>query len=481
MTQLPSAAQYEKDYTPLPKTSPGNKALIQELSTPDLSEIAGIRSLDKRNQMTAAFDQIVRSLIGKVKKGEFIDDDATQQYVDLIFNTIIQNNHLPERKRRLLVSRDMIANAVCYGEGTFVVTMGLLNKSENESQVAFALAHELAHYELNHVFKKVKQNVEKRTTRNISKKATNILFDDQANTKDLEDLRELVYTETRFSRHLESQADSLAAVYLKNTPYNLVEGIRELMVLDSALYPRYELGDQWFRAFQFSKYPFQNYWLKPKLSVYSAKQDRAFIFAMDSLHSHPEMAARIAALPSLAFDNRPVNHQPDQLVKAISIGAGFECVQTAYDQKQFDLCLYYSLQLLSVYPENSFLTTKIGAMLLRMYIAKEYATNSTFIQDYTAYYPPQLKQVNAFLYNLRKEELGELAYHFLNTRPHFNPNVEMHYYLLWRVCKNTQRTDVQEKIELAYKTKFDKKISSFPDPFQTDVPRTQLIHKPYGF
>src|SRR5690606_29491970 len=93
----------------------------------------------------------LRYLTMLVEDKWFIEDQALETYVNDIMSRLVDANELEERQRTVLVMRTHSVNATNYGKGIFFVTLGMLATIKTEDELAFALAHEIAHDELTHI------------------------------------------------------------------------------------------------------------------------------------------------------------------------------------------------------------------------------------------------------------------------------------------------------------------------------------------
>ena len=73
------------------------------------------------------------------------------QYLQLIVDEIVKaNQSLQGKTFKCYFSRSGVPNATYIGEGIILFHMGLFQRLENESQAAFVIGHELAHFLLQH-------------------------------------------------------------------------------------------------------------------------------------------------------------------------------------------------------------------------------------------------------------------------------------------------------------------------------------------
>ena len=108
-------------------------------------------------------DEILRS--GKVLFG-----DTLTQYVNAVGKKILGNDE-SLKHIRFYTLKSNVVNAFSTNQGIIFVSQGLLAQVKSEAQLAFVLAHELAHYTQRHVIVGFKENMDLMTSRrSISEK-----------------------------------------------------------------------------------------------------------------------------------------------------------------------------------------------------------------------------------------------------------------------------------------------------------------------
>lgn len=126
--------------------------------------------------------------------------------------------------------------------------------------------------------------------------------------------------------------------------------------------------------------------------------------------------------------------------------------------KKYDVALYLALSLRTHHPGNSYIVTTIGRIFLDLYQARyDRLPQHNFYQyvnHYTVGYPDDLATINSFLYNLTKEEMLEIAFHFLNRTETFDRDVEEHYKLLYDISDKISLESVAKEISAAYRSNF---------------------------
>jgi len=154
-----ASAQQPASYTPLKDDSLRLDSIRKTIKDNYRRDSASIKGENKKytiEMYRARLDFINEMFTDK----EFIYTEETNQYLNTIVSEIFKNN--PELKNlgtHFLFSRAYWPNAFSTGEGTIVFNIGLFTKLENESQVVFALCHELSHLYLNHSNKAVEHYI----------------------------------------------------------------------------------------------------------------------------------------------------------------------------------------------------------------------------------------------------------------------------------------------------------------------------------
>lgn len=451
-------AQFEKTFEPLAFYNEEDEELIKALRQQLRDQLATLPSktpLD--NQVRDRYIKITNYLISRVKKKGIVKDELLQEFVESVFNDLVSNTPLKSNPRRVLVAAIPYGNAMCMGEGTFFVTTGLLARIDNESQLAFVLAHEIAHYELGHVRAKIVKDVKTMYEKKVNQGVKNILQNyrdpDEA---EMDSLRRLVYAKNEFSRKQEREADSLGFIIHTNASYNARESAGALAVLDSIDYTKDRLGLALFDDFHFVKYPFDPEWLRGWPSQDSDEPKNVFIFSTDSIRSHPEIILRINALQAMqGYNAAPLNKHLDADIYAINVTSEFENVDLALRARHFSYALLMALELKQSYPQNSYLVSKIGKILLTRAFPDSELFPRGNASAAASTRGDESRMISTFLHNLKPEEAGELAFHFLNSQKNFNLEDAEHYFLLYMACQATDRENVADKIRDSFKERFE--------------------------
>jgi predicted Zn-dependent protease len=398
-------------------------------------------------------------LMDRLDTRGFVKDEELEKRVNHILQQIVLSNDLPARDRLVVIINSNSPNAANYARGLFLVSVALLARIETESELASILAHELAHDEGRHVQQRILKAMEEIVaTKNDSDFGRLFESEDDRLLRELQEYRKLIYGRSSYSRAVEREADSVGLVYVRNAGYDDSHSIRVMELLQTAKEPWFG-RENFFKAFNFARFPFQDYWLRKRLSLYTRKPSTgSLLFEMDSLQTHPELESR------KTFLTQHVQHsgedQTDQKIfDEIRTATQFQTVEASYAMRRYDQCLYFILDLLREYPGDPYLVSRAGKILLDLYEAKNNNTLDQAIAQFTGEYGEQMQEVNTMLHNISKEDMIELAYHFMNIN--FDKTNRSHYYLLWHIAQYTGRDNLKTKVEDLYETTFDDRISAF--------------------
>ncbi len=444
-------AQFEENYTPRSTYSQNSTELIKTLEKQLKATRNSIES-SKKVRINGLYKKRTEALVRVVKNEGFIQDDTLNHILYSVLENINRGNTINSPIKTVLLSRSPDVNAYCVGEGTVILNVGLLARIENESQLGFVLSHEMAHYELEHSKNRTLKYFESNQAKTAQSSFKSLLEGD-INPDEAAELRNWVNNWGRYSRGSELEADSLGYLLFAATKYHHDAPFEVLNMLDSALYPTRPLGDRLFQDLDFKNYPFKKKWLQRRLGIYSMKPS-SLVFNDDSLLTHPDIDNRVAKLANYHTERYAgsENIQSLDLMAIAKKMAQFETVESAFFSRRYDVGLYEALQLKSIYPANRYLTSVIGKILINLY--ENFDFLGMYVPKFTGEYSEELRMVNNFLHNLTKQELGEVAFHFLNNKQNFNMRDDEHYYLLWKVCDLTSKNEVKIKIKESYQAKF---------------------------
>ena len=414
---LPAAA-FGQPYQPLAADTLRALQTVEEKRRLWLGRLPGSSSEWLEQAYASRYDYLRMAVRG----GHLLYGSAVQPFLDSIVAEICRANpDIPAADIFVLPSRYAEPNAASLGDGTILVNAGLLRRLENESQLAFILCHEIAHYTLGHLEASVEQYAAAADDEDFRKELKRL--GKQGNkTEALGLLGKVVYEYRRNSREQEAQADARGLAYFANTAYDARQAARCLELLDNIDQEKYPGTLDVGAALNTKGYPFKSRWLEEESSMFGGRmgQLEEGPFHADSLRTHPACRERMARLEGLAVRHGPdtgaVFLQDSRRFRQWVEAADYEVIEGLYAFGATAEALYHCLVLLAYHPEDPYLNTMAGRCLLRVHAAMGAHSLEDHVPLPGASLRPGYRQLCQVLHNLRMREAAALAYHFLKER-----------------------------------------------------------------
>lgn len=408
----PSICFAQVGYQPIEHDDSYMDQIIQDMEDRYNKDIAGIDGKLKRERKNEYYKRY-QLMVDKTQEGHFITDPSVNKYFTGILNNIITANPvLKDRNLRLLISRYDWPNASCHGEGSIVLNLGLINRLENESQVAFIICHELSHDYMNHVNKAIDEYVESVYSKAAQKelkrlrRATYNKYD-QAQKM----IKNISFDLRRHGREYEVEADSLALVFMKPTKYDTRAAIQALGLLDSIDVSKRSFLIDYKRHFDSEAFQVKNRWFvdesESAFNVSLSKEDQAIA---DSLKTHPDCQERINILQDFQHNKSDLSASSEfkQYIRL----ADYEIVASAFQFNHFGKALFYSFLLLEENPDDIYLHTMVVDCLYELYMHQKNHELGKVLDLPDSRYEENYNQFLNFLHNLRLRDLGKLGHFY---------------------------------------------------------------------
>lgn len=223
--------------------------------------------------------------------GRVLYGDPLTKFVESVAERLLKANEREDllNELRFYVLKSQEVNAYATSNGVVMVTVGLLSRIENESQLAFILAHEIQHYAQKHSLQLYKQRIGQ---------------EKQRGKRDQDETLKSLY---QFSKDQEMEADEKGFQMMLRSGYDLVEGV---FVFDMLKY-----GDYPFLEMKLSLDSFEHdAYVLPKtlkdavtLKVAAAEiEDQKFLVSQgdDENKTHPSLDRRVVRLRDM-IDGEP--------------------------------------------------------------------------------------------------------------------------------------------------------------------------------
>ncbi|MEO9871367.1 M48 family metalloprotease [Ekhidna sp.] len=260
--------------------------LIAELRKQKRDEILS-HNQPENSSHTATYRHTTNYLINLVEKEYLINDKEINDLIYSINKRLNQCNPSIKPIKKILIKKDGFLNAASYGEGTMTLNIGLLASLEYEEELAFIMAHEIAHYHLNHLRTRIDKHTRKESSSPVMKRI-NKIPEGKMTLEDLQYVQSWFKSLFKNSIQHELEADSLAMIMIKNCGLNSNSGLKTLNYLRSVYYPSNPLERKLFDEFIFDELPFKRRWLDTK-RVQQNNNLLTHLLNVDSISTHPDI------------------------------------------------------------------------------------------------------------------------------------------------------------------------------------------------
>lgn len=415
LNTVSSYAQLELNYAPI-KTEKINKVQYKETLAKKLQTDKQKIDSKYKKKIEKIYDEKYDYITANIDSSYFYFDDTINVYFQNILKNIqVANPILNNPDIKLYVSRATYPNASCLGEGSLIFNIGLLRYITNESQIAFIICHEFAHYTQNHVMKATTDYLEKIYSKETQQKLKEIKYSQYntyTNTKEL--AKGYVFDSRKHGRLHESEADSIAFLFLRNTKYNENESFTALALLDSTDNEKYRDSILINTFFDFKEIPFKNSWIAEEKKFIFLK-DSVAEFEKDSLKTHPDCKERVANLlkmKSINNSEKVLFIQPVSLFNKVVDYSDFECIENRLKYKNLDGAFYLTLKLLKKYPKNVYLHKTVINCLDNLISGLKNHNLNSYLDLPSPFQEGDYKVVVRFLNNIRISEVEKLKEYY---------------------------------------------------------------------
>lgn len=323
-------------------------------------------------------------VLAMLEEGRLLYGTSLNDYVQRVADNLLKDYPQLKSELHFYVLKSPVVNAYCSEQGRIVVNVGLLAQVSNEAELAFVLAHEIAHYAEHH----------------------NLQFDYNSR-KQHSDFVSYFLNYFNRSREQEAEADLLALErYFGHSPYSYA-------VLDGA-FDVLQYGDLPFNEISFdprqvetSFYQFPaNYFLENVEPI----ADRSGI--TDTISTHPNLEKRRAAakarVAGLSNEGRKTFVQSEELFNEIHNLARLECVHQWLVTHQYDKVIYNCHVLKQELPDNSYICKAVASAYYGFSKHKNYSQANHTFSPYRKV-EGEMQQVSYFLSKLSRPEASLLA------------------------------------------------------------------------
>lgn len=348
---------------------------------------------------------------GKVKKDDIVYKELFSSglilygtilnlYVENVVDQLLAAHPDLKERVRVYILRSPEVNALAYENGVVIVNTGLLAQLQNESELAFILAHEIVHIQQGHA--RLETEAAKQEMKKAGRNETPSLY---------------LSAQYR-SREYETEADQLAfKQFFAQTRYSYeaLDGVFDL--LQYAYLPFNEIP--FTRTFvENAYYHFPDEYFLSSVTPICARENY-----VDTLNSHPNLLKRRAWVNAQVErannDGRQLFIQPESLFEEVRNTARFECIHSWLTTHDYADAFYNSYVMVHEFPQNIFLQRAIYTSLYGIAMHKKEGQTDDVIPNYKKV-EGEKQQVCHFFKKATRNELLLLALRFAYiTHHHF--------------------------------------------------------------
>lgn len=419
---MPSAHGQSPVFTPAEENQSltGSLSLKSEALYKD--ELSKLPSRNKKD-----YEEIYKARWENIKEvfdhKEIYPLPSAQVYLDALVGEITRNNPvLREQSFRCYFSRSGVPNASYIGQGIILFNMGLFRRLDNESEVAFVLCHEIAHFYLHHSENSIAGYVTRMNSKEMQDALRQIQKSEYGKREQLEKLMKgFTFDSRRHTRDHEAQADSMALEFMRATRFDKKGALSVLATLDNIDNDTLNVNACLQRLFNAEKYPFKQKWINRQTGLLGghAVLEKDSVLE-DSLKTHPDCRKRIALLEpvvaGLGTGNTQANVISKEKFDSLKHIFNYEIIEYAYRNDNYTKSLYYTLSLLQQSPNDAYLVTQTGKVLNSCYEAQKQHILGKKIELPSPGQAPGYNLLLQFVQNLYLEDFAAISYHFMAGR-----------------------------------------------------------------
>ncbi|MFC4817500.1 M48 family metallopeptidase [Flavobacterium sp. GCM10023249] len=412
-----------KEFSYLPANKDSLNNYIKSAAAEKIVKLGDKNRKDIKKIVEERRDNFIKS----IEDSTYIFDKKINNYLKGILSEIYQKNNIKDAKKfYFLIDKSPIPNAACYGNGIFSINLGLFNLIDSDDELAFIIAHEIAHYQLDHNDSSLLKYIETMNSKDFKSKVKQIDRQEYGKRKAFYDLiTGLNYNFLRRSRKAETQADSLGLALFNKTKYDKkasVSALKKLEKIDEIIFNEDPLIKQ---HFNFEEYPFKEAWLNKEENLFDLKET-ADDYAMhkDSLKTHPDIPIRIEQLNALLkSEANGTAAMSDNLREIKSISAK-NSILIFIDDSKIDLALYQTMILFNRKEiDQERYTFLIADLLKRTYDSKLKHSFGKYVDPVSPFSEEKhLNEVRTFLHNLEVKNVRKLGHSFCSKNKELMKN-----------------------------------------------------------
>lgn len=345
------AQDFNNDYTPLRPEGEIPKAILTSSSEKYEKDKETITKADKRKtrkdkakfflQNNFVIDEMMRS-------GRVLFNDPLSVYVNKVADKLLESQPDLRKELKFYVIKSAAVNAFATDRGTIFINVGLLARLEDESQLAYILAHEIIHYQEKHniqtfiEYAKIERESSYRRSRSY----------------------EQLLEKNNYSKSLETEADKDGLQIFLKSKYSTetLRGVFDVLGKSHVPYTNVVFNMKFLETPNI-QFP----------DIYQLKEIKEIVVEEDeddeekSKSTHPSVRERrsemLQTVSGKSNEGKSKYLVSETDFKNISEIARFEVCQILMQSQRYTSAIYHVYALLQTYPNNQFLRKTLAKSL----------------------------------------------------------------------------------------------------------------------
>ncbi len=376
----------------------------------------------KEEQKT--YDDLVKNankfVYTALEKNEIIRDSILLDKCNSIIGRLkAKNSSYPWDSVTVYIHRSPVSNAMNIGQsGSVFINLGIFMWMDNDEELAFIIGHEYAHYFLHHMDQALEKNMAILSSDDFKDEMKSIKKARDGKYERLKNLmKDLTEQTGKHSRYKEAEADSLSALFLRNSGFDLQKAAVSLLKLDNV--------EQIFTADSLYNVPafFDRSVTDKSLFKESKKYNGLSTLnitmnadaAIDTVKTHPDCILRYKEITkSTASPTVECCTSVSKDFKEIKDRAMTEIVRNLYENGNLTLCIHFCVFALQNGYKDPLYNYLISASLSDIYYADKKLVRFSYTNA-NASTGSSLKKLQDFIFKANADNVAEMAVYFLNN------------------------------------------------------------------
>jgi len=148
-----ASAQYSSDYVPLNSSAPLPDDFLKPVKQSIEDEIKKLSPHDKefeeKKQFAASSNYAINYWL---LSGTVLVNDPIEKYINKVADNLLKSDPSLRNSLHIYVNKSTTVDTHTFDEGYIFINMGLIAQLENEAQLAYILAREIAHIKKKHAY-----------------------------------------------------------------------------------------------------------------------------------------------------------------------------------------------------------------------------------------------------------------------------------------------------------------------------------------